>query len=201
MISSLFKLLKEDTQVVCNEACQEAFSKLKCSCSVHLLWFLLHLSHLWYAVGCVLGQDDKSGRGKENLVPKEEVSRIKVKIYYVWNDVMCFSLGYTETRALHASCHYPTGVSNGLVKYLLEELAFVTTDSKMTVLIGKIWYFLCHLKIYQKPRKSSSFGQQSEWSYEPMTSFFPDESILIIELDEDEHPIGGIFQRGCKYLW
>lgn len=58
----------------------------------------------------------------------------------------------------------------------------------MAILIGRIGYWLCHSKAIKGQAISYHSANKPFEHYEPMTWLFPDESVLTIELDEDEHP-------------
>lgn len=145
------------------------------------------------AIGCVLRQIKR--KGKSNLLSEQEVS-IRLKTY---DNVLRSSLGYLKTQAITCSLSLCTQFIEWTPLNICLK-SIVRINCKVVVLFGIIPYCIRHSKSHQRQSNSRWFRRQPNRNYDPMTFFFPDESILVIEPEEMSTKLEILFCR-CKYSW
>lgn len=91
----------------------------------------------------------------------------------------CSNSRYPETQALYASFYYPTNLINGSIKVLVRKASFIRLIAKWQHLLAEFDIIYLTQKAIKGQAIADHLADKTVEDHEPITSSFPDESIMV----------------------
>ena len=194
----IFKLLRKNQPVVWNDECQEAFDSIK----EYLLEppilvppvegrpLIMYLSVLDDSVGCVLGQQDETGK-KEHAIYYLSKKFTDCETRYTMLEKTCCALAWAAKRLRHYMVNHTTWLISRMdpIKYIFEKPAVTGKIARWQMLLSE--YDIVYKA--QKAIKGSVLAEhlacQPLDDYQPIKFDFPDEEIMYLKAKDCEEPL------------
>jgi len=206
----IFKLLRKNQAVKWNEDCQIAFDKIKqylreppiLRPPVRRRPLILYLTVLDGSMGCVLGQQDETGK-KEHVIYYLSKKFTDCEQRYSALEKTCCALAWTVNRLRQYMLSHTTWLISKMdpIKYIFEKPALIGRIARWQMLLSEFDI----LYVTQKAIKGSALTEflthQPVNNYQPMQPEFPDEDIIALfatEEDEDDERKWILFFDGAS---
>jgi len=186
----ILKMLRKDAETSQTEDCQIAFEKIKeyLSTLPGLVPpkpgspFLLYLSVLDGAFGCVLGQHDETGRKKQAIYYLSK-KFTPYEARYSLLQRTCYDLTWLAQKLRHYFCAYTTYLISrmDLLKYIFQKPMPTGKLAKWQILLNEFDI----VYVTQKAVKGQALTDHLVENlvggeYEPLKTYFPDEEVSFV---------------------
>jgi len=191
----IFKLLRKNQAVKWNEDCQIAFVKIKQYLREPPILrppvpgrpLIIYLTVLDGSMGCVLGQQDETGK-KEHAIYYLSKKFTDCEQRYSALEKTCYALAWTTNRLRQYMLSHTTWLISKMdpIKYIFEKPALTGRIARWQMLLSEFDI----LYVTQKAIKGSALAEflahQPINDYQPMQPEFPDEDIMALFATEDD---------------
>ncbi|XP_045822052.1 uncharacterized protein LOC123914933 [Trifolium pratense] len=198
----IFKLLRKDQAVEWNDDCQKAFDKIKEYLQEPPVLIppvpgrplLMYMTVLEDSMGCVLGQQDETGK-KEHAIYFLSKKFTDCESRYTALEKTCCALAWAARRLRQYMLTHTTHLISKMdpIKYIFEKPAVTGKIARWQMLLSE--YDIQY--VAQKAIKGSVLAEylahQPLEEHQPVPSDFPDEDVMILEkvIGDEEGPEPG----------
>jgi ribonuclease HI len=190
----LFKLLRKDVKIKWTEDCQKAFDKIK----EYLLNppilvpptsrrpLILYLTVQEASMGCMLGQQDKTGK-KEQAIYYLSKKFMEPETRYLLVEKTCCALAWASKKLRQYMLYYTTWLVSRMdpIKYIFEKPALTGKIARWQVLLSEFDILFVARKAIKGQAIADYLADYPSEQLELMDSEFPDEDVMAV--DEDNH--------------
>jgi hypothetical protein len=190
----LFKLLRKDVKIKWTEDCQKAFDKIK----EYLLNppilvpptpgrpLILYLTIQEAFMGCMLGQQDETGR-KEQAIYYLSKKFTEPETRYLIVEETCCALAWASKKLRQYMLYFTTWLVSRMdpIKYIFEKPALTGKIAWWQVLLSEFNILFVARKAIKGQAIVDYLADYPSEQLELMDSEFPDEEVMTV--DEDNH--------------
>ena len=190
----IFKLLRKNQPVKWNDECQEAFEKIKLYLQNPPILvppvpgrpLILYLTVLENSVGCILCQNDNSGR-REHAIYYLSKKFTDCETRYTSLEKTCCALAWAARRLRQYMLSHTTWLVSKMdpIKYLFEKPALSGKIARWQVLLSEYDIAYVSQKAIKGSVLADYLAQQPLHDYQSVQDDFPDESIMTSFKEED----------------
>ncbi|KAG5227324.1 Integrase, catalytic core [Salix suchowensis] len=186
----IFRLLRKKNPGIWNTECEEAFEKIK----QYLLKppllvppvpkrpLILYLTVTGTAMGCVLGQQDESGR-KERAIYYLSKKFMECESRYTMIEKLCCALAWAAKRLRQYMLYHTTWLISRLdpLKYICEKPYLSSRIARWQVLLSEYDIVYMTRKAVKGSVIADHLADHAMDDYEPLDFDFPDEDVFSVE--------------------
>jgi ribonuclease HI len=190
----LFKLLRKDVKIKWTEDCQKAFDKIK----EYLLNppilvpptpgcpLILYLTVQEASMGCMLGQQDETGR-KEQAIYYLSKKFTEPETRYLLVEKTCCALAWASKKLRQYMLYYTTWLVSRMdpIKYIFEKPALTGKIARWQVLLSEFDILFVARKAIKGQAIADYLVDYPSKQLELMNLEFPDEDVMTVE--EGDH--------------
>ncbi|WJX23763.1 hypothetical protein P8452_12952 [Trifolium repens] len=194
----LFKLLRKDQGVVWTEDCQKAFDSIK----EYLLEppilippikgrpLIIYLTVLEDSMGCVLGQQDKTGR-KEHAIYYLSKKFTDCESRYSMLEKTCCALAWAAKRLRQYMINHTTWLISKMdpSKYIFEKPALTGRIARWQMLLSEYDIEYRTQKEIKGSILADHLAHQPIDDYQSIKFDFPDEEIMYLKMKDCDEPL------------
>ena len=205
----IFKLLRKNQPVKWNDECQEAFEKIKLYLQNPPILvppvpgrpLILYLTVLENSMGCVLCQNDDSGR-KEHAIYYLSKKFTDCETRYTSLEKTCCALAWAARRLRQYMLSHTTWLVSKMdpIKYLFEKPALSGKIARWQVLLSEYDIAYVSQKAIKGSVLADYLAQQPLHDYQSIQDDFPDESIMMAFREEGSDRWVMLFD-GASICW
>jgi hypothetical protein len=187
-------LLRKDVKIKWTEDCQKAFDKIK----EYLLNppilvpptpgrpLILYLTVQEVSMGCMLGQQDETGR-KEQAIYYLSKKFTEPETCYMLVEKTCCALAWASKKLRQYMLYYTTWLVSQMdpIKYIFEKPALTGKIARWQVLLSEFDILFVARKAIKGQAIANYLADYPSEQLELMDSEFPDEDVMAV--DEDNH--------------
>ncbi|GAU49605.1 hypothetical protein TSUD_407700 [Trifolium subterraneum] len=199
----IFKLLRKNQGIVWTEDCQKAFDSIKeylieppiLIPPVEGRPLIMYLTVLEESMGCVLGQQDETGR-KEHAIYYLSKKFTDCESRYSMLEKTCCALAWAAKRLRHYLINHTTWLISKMdpIKYIFEKAALTGRIARWQMLLSEYDIEYRTQKAIKGSILADHLAHQPVEDYQPIKFDFPDEEIMYLKMkDCDESKWGLIF--------
>jgi ribonuclease HI len=188
----LFKLLRKDVKIKWTEDCQKAFDKIK----EYLLNppilvpptpgrpLILYLTVQEASMGCMLGQQDKTGK-KEQAIYYLSKKFTEPETRYLLVEKTCCALAWASKKLRQYMLYYTTWLVSRMdpIKYIFEKPALTGKIARWQVLLSEFDILFVARKAIKGQAIADYLADYPSEQLELMDSEFPDEDVMTVDED------------------
>ncbi|XP_039688680.1 uncharacterized protein [Medicago truncatula] len=196
----IFKLLRKDQGIVWTEDCQKAFDSIK----GYLLEppilvppvegrpLIMYLTVLDDSMGCVLGQQDETGK-KEHAIYYLSKKFTDCESRYSMLEKTCCALAWAAKRLRHYMVYHTTWLISKMdpIKYLFEKPALTGRIARWQMLLSEYDIVYRTQKAIKGSVLADHLAHQPIEDYQPIKFDFPDEEIMYLKMKDCDEPLFG----------
>ncbi|XP_028208435.1 uncharacterized protein LOC114391656 [Glycine soja] len=196
----IFKLLRKDQGIVWTEDCQKAFDSIK----NYLLEppilippvegrpLIMYLTVLEDSMGCVLGQQDETGR-KEHAIYYLSKKFTDCESRYSLLEKTCCALAWAAKRLRHYMINHTTWLISKMdpIKYIFEKPALTGRIARWQMLLSEYDIEYRTQRAIKGSVLADHLAHQPIEDYQPVKFDFPDEEIMYLKMKDCEEPLLG----------
>jgi ribonuclease HI len=186
----LFKLLRKDVKIKWTEDCQKAFDKIK----EYLLNppilvpptpgrpLVLYLTVQEASMGCMLGQQDETGR-KEQAIYYLSKKFTEPETRYLLVEKTCCALAWASKKLRQYMLYYTTWLVSRMdpIKYIFEKPALTGKIARWQVLLSEFDILFVARKAIKGQAIADYLADYPSEQLELMDSEFPDEDVMTVD--------------------
>jgi ribonuclease HI len=188
----LFKLLRKDVKIKWTEDCQKAFDKIK----EYLLNppilvpptpgrpLILYLTVQEASMGCMLGQQDKTGK-KEQAIYYLSKKFTEPETRYLLVEKTCCALAWASKKLRQYMLYYTTWLVSRMdpIKYIFEKPALTGKIARWQVLLSEFDILFVARKAIKGQAIADYLADYPSEQLELMDSEFLDEDVMTVDED------------------
>ncbi|XP_039684984.1 uncharacterized protein [Medicago truncatula] len=196
----IFKLLRKDQGIVWTEDCQKTFDSIK----VYLLEppilippvegrpLIMYLTVLEDSMGCVLEQQDETGR-KEHAIYYLSKKFTDCESRYSMLEKTCCALAWAAKRLRHYMISHTTWLISKMdpIKYIFEKPALTGRIARWQMLLSEYDIEYRTQKAIKGSILADHLAHQPIEDYQPIKFDFPDEEIMYLKMKDCDEPLLG----------
>ncbi|XP_058763854.1 uncharacterized protein LOC131637289 [Vicia villosa] len=196
----IFKLLRKNQEIQWNEDCQTAFETIKQYLQeppilmppVHGRPLIMYLTVLERSMGCVLGQQDETGR-KEHAIYYLSKKFTDCESRYSYLEKTCCALAWATKRLRQYMLTHTTWLIARMdpLKYVFEKPALTGRIARWQMLLSEYDIQYVTQKAIKGSVLADHLAHQPLTEYQSMKFDFPDEDIMVIKDCEAPGPNEG----------
>ncbi|GAU51646.1 hypothetical protein TSUD_414680 [Trifolium subterraneum] len=194
----IFKLLRKDQGVVWTEDCQKAFDSIK----EYLLEppilippvegrpLIIYLTVLEDSMGCVLGQQDESGK-KEHAIYYLSKKFTDCESRYSMLEKTCCALAWASKRFRQYMINHTTWLISKMdpIKYIFEKPALTGRIARWQMLLSEYDIEYRTQKAIKGSILADHLAHQPIDDYQSIKFDFPDEDVMYLKMKDCEEPL------------
>ncbi|XP_039683803.1 uncharacterized protein [Medicago truncatula] len=196
----IFKLLRKEQGIVWTEDCRKAFDSIK----KYLLEppilippvegrpLIMYLTVLENSMGCVLGQQDETGR-KEHAIYYLSKKFTECESRYSMLEKTCCALAWAAKRLRHYMINHATWLVSKMdpIKYIFEKPALTGRIARWQMLLSEYDIEYRSRKAIKGSILADHLAHQPLEDYRPIKFDFPDEEIMYLKMKDCDEPLFG----------
>ncbi|XP_039685658.1 uncharacterized protein [Medicago truncatula] len=196
----IFKLLRKKQGIVWTEDCQKAFDSIK----KYLLEppilippvegrpLIMYLTVLENSMGCVLGQQDETGR-KEHAIYYLSKKFTECESRYSMLEKTCCALAWAAKRLRHYMINHTTWLVSKMdpIRYIFEKPALTGRIARWQMLLSEYDIEYRSQKAIKGSILADHLAHQPLEDYRPIKFDFPDEEIMYLKMKDCDEPLFG----------
>ncbi|XP_039686891.1 uncharacterized protein [Medicago truncatula] len=196
----IFKLLRKEQGIVWTEDCQKAFDSIK----KYLLEppilippvegrpLIMYLTVLENSMGCVLGQQDETGR-KEHAIYYLSKKFTECESRYSMLEKTCCALAWAAKRLRHYMINHTTWLVSKMdpIKYIFEKPALTGRIARWQMLLSEYDIEYRSQKAIKGSILADHLAHQPLEDYRHIKFDFPDEEIMYLKMKDCDEPLFG----------
>ncbi|GAU44160.1 hypothetical protein TSUD_399820 [Trifolium subterraneum] len=196
----IFKLLRKNQGIVWTEDCQKAFDSIKEYLMEPLILIppvegrplIMYLTVLEESMGCVLGQQDETGR-KEHAIYYLSKKFTDCESRYSMLEKTCCALAWAAKRLRHYLINHTTWLISKMdpIKYIFEKAALTGRISRWQMLLSEYDIEYRTQKAIKGSILADHLAHQPVEDYQPIKFDFPDEEIMYLKMKDCVEPVFG----------
>ncbi|GAU31019.1 hypothetical protein TSUD_214550 [Trifolium subterraneum] len=196
----IFKLLRKNQGIVWTEDCQKAFDSIKeylmeppiLIPPVEGRPFIMYLTVLEESMGCVLGQQDETGR-KEHAIYYLSKKFTDCESRYSILEKTCCALAWAAKRLRHYLINHTTWLISKMdpIKYIFEKAALTGRIARWQMLLSEYDIEYRTQKAIKGSILADHLAHQPVEDYQPIKFDFPDEEIMYLKMKDCDEPVFG----------
>ncbi|GAU50056.1 hypothetical protein TSUD_186910 [Trifolium subterraneum] len=195
-----FKLLRKNQGIVWTEDCQKAFDSIKeyliepsiLVPPVEGRPLIMYLTVLEESMGCVLGQQDETGR-KEHAIYYLSKKFTNCESQYSMLEKTCCALAWPAKRLRHYLINHTTWLISKMdpIKYIFEKAALTGRIARWQMLLFEYDIEYRTQKAIKGSILADHLAHQPVEDYQPIKFDFPDEEIMYLKMKDCDEPVFG----------
>ncbi|XP_024634522.1 uncharacterized protein [Medicago truncatula] len=196
----IFKLLRKDQGVKWNVDCQKAFDQIQ----EYLLEppilvppvdgrpLIMYLTVLEDSMGCVLGQQDETGK-KEHAIYYLSKKFTDCESRYSVLEKTCCALAWAAKRLRHYMINHTTWLISKMdpIKYIFEKPALTGRIARWQMLLSEYDIVYRTQKAIKGSILADHLAHQPIEDYQPIKFDFPDEEVMYLKAKDCDEPVFG----------
>ncbi|XP_039687848.1 uncharacterized protein [Medicago truncatula] len=196
----IFKLLRKEQGIVWTEDCQKAFDSIK----KYLLEppilippvegrpLIMYLTVLENSMGCVVGQQDETGR-KEHAIYYLSKKFTECESHYSMLEKTCCALAWAAKRLRHYMINHTTWLVSKMdpIKYIFEKPALTGRIARWQMLLSEYDIEYRSQKAIKGSILADHLAHQPLEDYQPIKFDFPDEEFMYLKMKDCDEPLFG----------
>ncbi|GAU51875.1 hypothetical protein TSUD_416600 [Trifolium subterraneum] len=196
----IFKLLRKNQGIVWTEDCQKAFDSIKeylmeppiLIPPVEGRPLIMYLTVLEGSMGCVLGQQDETGR-KEHAIYYLSKKFTDCESRYSMLERTCCALAWAAKRLRHYLINHTTWLISKMdpIKYIFEKAALTGRIARWQMLLSEYDIEYRTQKAIKGSILADHLAHQPVEDYQPIKFDFPDEEIMYLKMKDCDEPVFG----------
>ncbi|WJX45728.1 hypothetical protein P8452_32589 [Trifolium repens] len=196
----IFKLLHKNQGIVWTEDCQKAFDSIKeylmeppiLIPPVEGKPLIMYLTVLEDSMGCVLGQQDETGR-KEHAIYYLSKKFTDCESRYSMLEKTCCALAWAAKRLRHYLINHTTWLISKMdpIKYIFEKAALTGRIARWQMLLSEYDIEYRTQKAIKGSVLADHLAHQPIEDYQPIKFDFPDEEIMYLKMKDCDEPLFG----------
>ncbi|GAU51810.1 hypothetical protein TSUD_415980 [Trifolium subterraneum] len=196
----IFKLLRKNQGIVWTEDCQKAFDSIKeylmeppiLTPPVEGRPLIMYLTVLEDSMGCVLGQQDETGR-KEHAIYYLSKKFTDCESRYTMLEKTCCALAWAAKRLRHYLINHTTWLISKMdpIKYIFEKAALTGRIARWQMLLSEYDIEYRTQKAIKGSILADHLAHQPVEDYQPIKFDFPDEEIIYLKMKDCDEPVFG----------
>ncbi|GAU40248.1 hypothetical protein TSUD_219590 [Trifolium subterraneum] len=196
----IFKLLRKIQGIVWTEDCQKAFDSIKEYLMEPLILIppvegrplIMYLTVLEESMGCVLGQQDETGR-KEHAIYYLSKKFTDCESRYSMLKKTCCALAWAAKRLRHYLINHTTWLISKMdpIKYIFEKVALTGRIARWQMLLSEYDIEYRTQKAIKGSILADHLAHQPVEDYQPIKFDFPDEEIMYLKMKDCDEPVFG----------
>ncbi|GAU10480.1 hypothetical protein TSUD_420740, partial [Trifolium subterraneum] len=196
----IFKLLRKNQGIIWTEDCQRAFDSIKeylmeppiLIPPVEGRPLIMYLTVLEESMGCVLGQQDETGR-KEHAIYYLSKKFTDCESRYSMLEKTCCALAWAAKRLRHYLINHTTWLISKMdpIKYIFEKAALTGRIARWQMLLSEYDIEYRTQKAIKGSILADHLAHQPVEDYQPIKFDFPDEEIMYLKMKDCDEPVFG----------
>ncbi|GAU31738.1 hypothetical protein TSUD_146250 [Trifolium subterraneum] len=196
----IFKLLRKNQGIVWTKDCQKAFDSIKeylmeppiLIPPVEGRPLIMHLTVLEESMGCVLGQQDETGR-KEHAIYYLCKKFTDCESRYSMHEKTCCALAWAAKRLRHYLINHTTWLTSKMdpIKYIFEKAALTGRIARWQMLLSKYDIEYRTQKAIKGSILADHLAHQPVEDCQPIKFDFPDEEIMYLKMKDCDELVFG----------
>ncbi|GAU22854.1 hypothetical protein TSUD_282210 [Trifolium subterraneum] len=193
----IFKLLRKNQGIVWTEDCQKAFDSIKeylmeppiLIPPVEGRPLIMYLTVLEESMGCVLGQQDETGR-KEHAIYYLSKKFTDCESRYSMLEKTCCALAWAAKRLRHYMINHTTWLISKMdpIKYIFEKATLTGRIACWQMLLSEYDIEYRTQKAIKGSILADHLAHQPVEDYQPIKFDFPDEEIMYLKMKDCDEP-------------
>ncbi|GAU31576.1 hypothetical protein TSUD_53990 [Trifolium subterraneum] len=196
----IFKLLRKNQGIIWTEDCQKAFDSIKeylmeppiLIPPVEGRPLIMYLTVLEESMGCVLGQQDETGR-KEHAIYYLSKKFTDCESRYSMLEKTCCALAWAAKRLRHYLINHTTWLISKMdpIKYIFEKAALTGRIARWQMLLSEYDIEYRTQKAIKGSILADHLAHQPVEDYQPIKFDFPDDEIMYLKMKDCDEPVFG----------
>ncbi|GAU51898.1 hypothetical protein TSUD_416830, partial [Trifolium subterraneum] len=196
----IFKLLRKNQGIIWTEDCQKAFDSIKeylmeppiLIPPVEGRPLIMYLTVLEGSMGCVLGQQDETGR-KEHAIYYLSKKFTDCESRYSMLEKTCCALAWAAKRLRHYLINHTTWLISKMdpIKYIFQKAALTGRIARWQMLLSEYDIEYRTQKAIKGSILADHLAHQPVEDYQPIKFDFPDVEIMYLKMKDCDEPVFG----------